>query len=123
MVENTEPGINITSGLRPSPAVPVVPASAPPQVGVDDSHAFTSYANFARVTGTPEELIIDLGLNSQPFGVSTRPVKVDQRIVLGYYTAKRLLAALHMSLERHEAAFGALEIDVQRRVNPGLRKS
>ena len=29
------------------------------RVQVEDKHAVTSYANFCRVTGTPEELIID----------------------------------------------------------------
>ncbi len=86
------------------------------RVQVDDSSAICSYANFCRVTGTPEELIIDFGLNSQPFGVPTEPVKVSQRIVTNYYTAKRMLHALHLSVQRHEQAFGVLETDVQKRV-------
>ncbi len=86
------------------------------RVQVDDSSAICSYANFCRVTGTPEELIIDFGLNSQPFGVPTEPVKVSQRIVTNYFTAKRMLHALHLSVQRHEQAFGVLETDVQKRV-------
>ena len=86
------------------------------RVPVDDSHASTSYANFCRVTGTPEELIIDFGLNAQPFGVPTEPVIITQRLVTNYYTAKRLLHALHLSVQRHEQAFGVLETDVQKRV-------
>lgn len=86
------------------------------RVQVDDTGATCSYANFCRVTGTPEELIIDFGLNSQPFGVPTEPVKVSQRIVTNYYTAKRMLHALHLSVQRHEQAFGVLETDVQKRV-------
>lgn len=87
-----------------------------PRVQVDDSRASCSYANFCRVTGTPEELIIDFGLNSQPFGVPTEPVVITQRLVTNYYTAKRLLHALHLSVQRHEQAFGPLEVDVQKRV-------
>jgi hypothetical protein len=86
------------------------------RVKVDDSTATCSYSNFCRVTGTPEELIIDFGLNSQPFGVPTEPVRVTQRIVTNYYTAKRMLHALHLSVQRHEQAFGVLETDVQKRV-------
>jgi hypothetical protein len=123
MAENTEPGINLTPGLQRSAPVPAAPVAAAQQVTVDDSKAQTCYANFARVTGTPEELIIDLGLNTEPFGVPTRPVKVDQRVVLGYHTAKRLMAALQMSLQRHEAAFGALELDVQRRIRSPQRNA
>jgi hypothetical protein len=74
------------------------------------------YANFCRVTGTPEELILDFGLNAQPFGTPTEPVEVKQRIVTNYYTAKRMLQALHLSVQRHEQAFGVLETDVQKRV-------
>ncbi|MEO2049679.1 MAG: DUF3467 domain-containing protein [Pirellulales bacterium] len=88
----------------------------PQRVEVDDSNVICSYANFCRVTGTPEELIVDFGLNSQPFGVPTEPVRVSQRIVTNYYTAKRMLHALHLSVQRHEQAFGVLETDVQKRV-------
>jgi hypothetical protein len=92
---------------------------APARVGVDDkSISAASYANFCRVTGTPEELIIDFGLNAQPFGTPTEPVLVTQRIVTNYFTAKRLLHALHLSVQRHEQAFGMLETDVNKRVVP-----
>ena len=88
------------------------------RVQVDETNATCSYANFCRVTGTPEELIVDFGLNSQPFGVPTEPVQITQRIVTNYYTAKRMLHALHLSVQRHEQAFGVLETDVQKRVVP-----
>jgi hypothetical protein len=91
------------------------------QVHVDDSKAIAAYANFCRVTGTPEELIIDFGLNPQPFGVPQEPVSVTQRIVTNYYTAKRMLHALTLTVQRHEQAFGVLETDVQKRVVPSVR--
>jgi len=86
------------------------------RVEVDDKGAICTYANFCRVTGTPEELILDFGLNSQPYGVLNEPVEVKQRIVTNYFTAKRMLQALHLSVQRHEQAFGVLETDVQKRV-------
>jgi hypothetical protein len=86
------------------------------RVQVEDKGAVTSYANFCRVTGTPEELIVDFGLNSQPFGVPHEAVVITQRIVTNYYTAKRMLHALHLSVQRHEQAFGVLETDVNKRV-------
>jgi hypothetical protein len=86
------------------------------QVRVDDSKLIAMYANFCRVTGTPEELIIDFGLNPQPFGVPSDPVVVSQRIVTNFYTAKRMLHALQLTLQRHEQAFGVLETDVQKRL-------
>ena len=95
------------------------PAAAPPQrvaVQVDDSESSCSYANFCRVTGSPEELIIDFALNPQPMGVPSEAIDIDQRVVMNYYTAKRLLAALQMSVQRHEAVFGVLETDINKRV-------
>jgi hypothetical protein len=50
--------------------------------------------------------------------VPSEPIQIAERIVLNYYTAKRLLGALHMSVQRHESAFGNLETDVQKRVRP-----
>jgi len=98
------------------------PPQQPQQVQLDDSGILACYANFCRVNGTPEELIIDFGLNAQPFGAPTEALKVNQRLVINYYTAKRLLGALSMSVQRHEAAFGVLETDVQKRVLPGAMR-
>ena len=91
------------------------------QIQVDDAQAVTTYANFCRVTGTPEELIIAVGLNSHPVGPQTESIRINQRLVLNYYTAKRLLGALQMSIQRHEVTFGVLETDVQKRVQPSAR--
>jgi hypothetical protein len=92
------------------------------QVQVDSSKARAAYANFCRVTGTPEELVIDFGLNTQPMGVPTEPIEIIERIVMNYFTAKRMLTALSMSVQRHEAAFGVLETDVQKRVVGGMAR-
>jgi len=37
---------------------------------------------------------------------------------MNYYTAKRLLGALTMAVQRHEHAFGILETNIQKRVTP-----
>ena len=88
----------------------------PKSLSVDESDAHSCYANFCRVTGTPEELIVDFGLNSQPMGSNDKPVEINQRIVLNFYTAKRLLHALHVSVQRHEELFGEVETNIQKRV-------
>jgi hypothetical protein len=94
----------------------------PVQLQVSDENAIACYANFCRVTGSPEELIIDFGLNPQPVGVPKDPIDVKQRIIVNFFTAKRLLAALQMSVQRHEAVFGVLETDIQKRLRPGLQQ-
>lgn len=104
-----------------APAPPAPPARPmTTQVEVDDSHVISCYANFCRVTGSPEELIIDFGLNNQPMGVPKEPIKVTQRLIVNFFTAKRLLGALSMAVQRHEAAFGVLETDIQRRLQRGI---
>jgi len=88
----------------------------PMPVPVDESHIVATYANFCRVTGTPEELIVDFGLNKQVAGTSPETIQLTQRIIVNFYTAKRLAYALSMAVARHEQAFGQLETDVQKRV-------
>jgi hypothetical protein len=85
------------------------------EVVVDDSGTRPTYSNFCRVTATPEEVILDFGLNPQPFATGRQEVKANQRIVMNFYTAKRLLTALGMTIQRHEGTFGAIELDVRRR--------
>src|SRR5262245_49495870 len=101
--ENTveKPETKEAAPAAESKAAPAVPAGAAAaaqpqtfQIEVDDSHVTALYANFCRVTGSPEELIIDFGLNPQPMGVPKNPIGVSQRIIVNYFTAKRLLAAL-----------------------------
>src|SRR5215831_6658851 len=98
---------------RPEPASPA--AQQQTEVVVDDSQTLPSYSNFCRVTATPEEVILDFGLNPQPFATGRQDVKANQRLVMNFYTAKRLLTALGMTIQRHEQTFGAIELDVRRR--------
>jgi Protein of unknown function (DUF3467) len=85
------------------------------EVVVDDTSTMPTYSNFCRVTATPEEVILDFGLNPQPFAQGRQDVKANQRLVMNFYTAKRLLTALGMTIQRHEGTFGAIELDVRRR--------
>ena len=109
---------------RKEEAAAQAPGQQPTQqrVEIDDSEIVASYANFCRVTGTPEELIVDFGLNSEPMGVPKAPLKINQRIITNYFTAKRMLHALQLSVQRHEQAFGALEVDVRKRLTPSARQ-
>ena len=94
------------------------PAQQQVELQVNDDEVICSYSNFCRVTGSPEELIIDFGLNPNGFRIPRNPINIKQRIVVNYYTAKRLLAALSMSVQNHERVFGVLETDVNKRVTP-----
>ena len=88
------------------------------RITVDDSGVDAAYSNFCRVQSTPEELILDLGLNPTPFANGDITVPVTQRIIMNHITAKRMLGLLSQTLQRHEQAFGVVETDVTRRLRP-----
>lgn len=89
------------------------------EIILNDREAHTAYSNFARVTATPEEVILDFALNPNPFAQGKYEVKISQRLILNFFTAKRLCRALVATLQRIEASFGNIELDVQRRVQGG----
>ncbi len=111
MPEETKPGTAMGT------ETPGMPPPQPPQFAVDTAQLSTAYANFCRVTGTPEELVLDFGLNTQMTPVpSGEPVKLTHRLVINFYTAKRLLGALHMAVQQHENMYGVLEVDINKRI-------
>ena len=121
MAKNDESKETPSEGTPQADAPEAAAAQAPPVAGqsaitVSDDTVEAHYANFCRVMSTPEELVLDLGLNPQPYATGPQTVNVSQRIILNHYTAKRLLSALSMALQRHEQAFGVLETDVRKRV-------
>ncbi len=94
-----------TGGDSPKSGAAAQPA-APQQrpLEVDESNFVKSYANFCRVTLGREELIVDFGMNAQPIGTAVdKPIPIDQRIIVNYSTAKRLLAALATAVQRYDA--------------------
>ncbi len=112
----TPSGLPPTAGNVSDHSPPTSPSPNVVQFEVDDSKVTSNYANFCRLSGTSEELLIDFGLNSQPTSPTTQSVAVSQRIVTGWHTAKRLLQVLQLTVDRHEAEFGVLETDVRKRV-------
>src|SRR3954466_15189901 len=98
-----------------TPAPAQNPQQQTTEVVVDDSSTLPSYSNFCRVTATPEEVILDFGLNPQPFNPGRQDVKANQRIVMNFYTAKRLLTALGMTTQPPGGMLGSIELDVRRR--------
>jgi hypothetical protein len=110
--------------IKPSipSATEAPPMQRPPEFSVDTSAMATNYANFCRVTGTPEELVLDFGLNTQMSPVpGGEPVRLTHRLVLNFYTAKRLLGALHMAVQQHENVYGVLEVDINKRMRSAPR--
>jgi hypothetical protein len=97
------------------------PAGNGRQLALDTKGLTTTYANFCRFHATPEELILDFGLNTSTEPNPKEPVKLTTRLVINYYTAKRLSAALQRVVQEHEKAYGKLELDFRKRTQPGKR--
>ena len=88
------------------------------QVRVDERELNTSYANAFRANGTAEEVVLDFGLNMQSQAAGDQAgivFKINDRIVMNYYSVKRLAITLSQIVRRHEEAYGELELDVAKR--------
>ena len=118
---------------------PVVEQQARQQTGqqqvrlrLDEREMTTCYANAFRTNGTAEEVLLDFGLNlvvpaATPPGQEGQPpeaqqtrqpeilFQVKERVILNYYSAKRLAITLSQLIRRHEEQFGELELDVAKR--------
>ena len=87
------------------------------QVPIDDSDLENLYVNFFRVTGNADEVLLDLGMYSQVVGATgPEPVHLTHRLIMNFFTAKKLAELLRVVVARHEQSFGVVETDVNRRL-------
>ena len=91
---------------------------------MDDRAMQTTYANAFRTNGTAEEVMLDFGLNlmspaTQPEGQPEIVFQVNERVILNYFSAKRLAITLSQLIRRHEEQFGEMELDVTKRRKGG----
>jgi hypothetical protein len=87
---------------------------------IDTGTLKTTYANVCRIAQTPNEMIVDFGLNPNFFGtILPEPLKLETRIVMSHDAAKRLLLHLANSIQSYEAKYGVIELDIAKRIKPG----
>ena len=87
------------------------------QVAINDAEMASVYVNFFRVTGNPDEVLLDLGMYSQVMGATgPEPIELSHRLVMNFVTAKKLAEVLRVVVARHEQAFGVVELDPNRRL-------
>ena len=117
---------------------PSVEAQAQEQTGqqqvrlrIEQRNMATAYANAFRTGSTAEEVMLDFGLNQvvqtrspdsarDEGDAGTQPVgeilfDVNNRIILNFYTAKRLAITLGQLIRRFEDQFGELKLNVSER--------
>jgi len=91
---------------------------------LDESNVTTFYTNAFRTQATAEELSLDLGINTlrpaadQP-GTIEVSFEASHRMMMNFYTAKRLAIALSRIVRTYEERFGELEIDPRKRAGGG----
>jgi hypothetical protein len=107
-----------------APATAPAPTNQQAQLPINDGEMENIYVNFFRVTGNPDEVLLDLGMYSQvtrPTG--PEPVELSHRLIMNFATAKKLAEVMRVVVSRHEQAFGAVEVDPNRRLrfNPQPR--
>jgi hypothetical protein len=96
---------------------PQQPQGQQVQVQIDDSEMASVYVNFFRVTGNPDEVLLDLGMYSQVMAATgPEPIELNHRLVMNFVTAKKLAEVLRVVVARHEQAFGVVELDPNRRL-------
>jgi len=94
---------------------------------MDERNMRTAYANAFRANATAEEVMMDFGLNLLSPGTAAAAAaggqqaqpeiifQVNDRVIMNYYSAKRLAITLSQLIRRHEEQFGELELDVSKR--------
>ena len=95
---------------------------------IDQRDVHTCYANAFRTNATAEEVIVDFGLNQV---VAAQPraegdpgagdpsgeivFQINNRVILNYYSAKRLVLTMGQLIRRYEDQFGELQLNVAER--------
>ena len=84
---------------------------------IDTATLKTTYANVCRIAQTPNEMIVDFGLNPNFFGtILAEPLTLESRIIMSHDAAKRLLLHLANAIQSYEAKYGVIELDVAKRI-------
>ena len=91
--------------------------AAPVEQRIVQDNLVTSYANVCRIAQTPNEVIVDFGMNPNFFGqILDEPLRLSQRVVMSQDAAKRLCLHLTQTIQAYEAKYGVIELDVAKRL-------
>lgn len=89
--------------------------AATPQV--DQAGLKISYANVCRIAQTPNEVIVDFGINPNFFGpILDEPLRLENRVIMSHDAAKRLCIHLTNAINSYEAKYGVVELDIAKRL-------
>ncbi len=81
----------------------------------DDANMRSVYANVCNVAGTREEIVILFGMNQAWHSAQKElTVRLEDRVVLSPFVAKRLATLLNNVIRNYETQYGTLDIGPSR---------
>lgn len=82
-----------------------------PTVKFDDTGITNAYANVCNVSSSREEVVLVFGMNNAwERDASEVRVKLNSRVILSPFAAKRLALLLDNVVKQYEARFGAMDV-------------
>ena len=84
-----------------------------PTVRFDDTGITNAYANVCNVSSSREEVVLVFGMNNAwERDASGVRVKLNSRVILNPFAAKRLAMLMDSVVKQYEARFGAMDVGV-----------
>ena len=93
---------------------------------IDDSKMDTTYANTIRTSTTPDEVVLDFGMNLPMQGPNNEPAilfSVTSRVIMNWQGAKRLAISLGQMIRAYEERNGEINLNPAQRPTGGPRLS
>ncbi len=86
-------------------------SSSGPVVRFDDTNITNAYANVCNVSSSREEVVLVFGMNNAwEREASEIRVKLNSRIILSPFAAKRLALLLNSVVQQYESRFGVMDV-------------
>lgn len=87
------------------------PAPTGPVVKFDDTGIINAYANVCNVSSSREEVVLVFGMNNAwEREAAEVHVKLNSRVILSPFAAKRLALLLNSVVQQYEARFGVMDM-------------
>ena len=84
-----------------------------PTVKFDDTGITNAYANVCNVSSSREEVVLVFGMNNAwERDASEVRVKLNSRVILSPFAAKRLAMLLDSVVKQYEARFGGMDVGI-----------
>jgi len=103
-----------TKEVQAETATPAAPKPATgPTVKFDDTGISNAYANVCNVSNSREEVVHVFGMNNAwERDASEVRVKLNSRVILSPFAAKRLALLMNSVVQQYETRFGGMDVGI-----------